>query len=148
MLSGTTTTTVTNIYQPDCSTPQALLLLTCPVPAGFPTQGENYLEGTLDLNRHLTEHPVATFFVRVVGDSMIGAGINPGDLLVVDRALEPRHGKIVIAIVDGELTVKRLDLGRDRLSLLPENPDYPVLEVGELTDFEVWGVVTAVIHKF
>ncbi|MEM6447037.1 MAG: translesion error-prone DNA polymerase V autoproteolytic subunit [Cyanobacteria bacterium J06642_2] len=148
MLSGITTTTVAEIYRPDRSVERAFPLLTCPVQAGFPTQGESYIEGKLDLNRHLSEHPIATFFVRVTGDSMLGAGINPGDLLVVDRALEPSDGKIVIAILDGELTVKRLSLNRDRLHLIPENPDYPALEVSELADFEVWGVVTAVIHKF
>ncbi|MEO1133388.1 MAG: translesion error-prone DNA polymerase V autoproteolytic subunit, partial [Cyanobacteria bacterium J06639_1] len=119
MLSGRTAATIAAVFHPDRTIRYALPLLTCPVAAGFPSEGENYVEGRLDLNRHLSDHPADTFFVRVIGDSMLGAGINPGDLLVVDRALEPRDGKIVIAIVDSELTVKRLRLDRDRLHLVP-----------------------------
>lgn len=142
----TSAITVTDVRRPDRTTRYARPLLTCPVPAGFPSPAEEWVEGKLDLNKHLIKHPVATYFVRVSGESMLNAGIHPGDLLVVDRALEPRDSKVVIAIVDGELTVKRLRVERDRLYLAPENPDYPVLEVSELTDFNVWGVVTNVIH--
>ncbi|MEO0853598.1 MAG: translesion error-prone DNA polymerase V autoproteolytic subunit [Cyanobacteria bacterium J06648_11] len=146
MSPRTTATKVAEVYRPNRSVRYSLPLMTCPVQAGFPSPATDYIEGKLSLDKHLIQNPVATFFVRVTGDSMLGAGIHPGDLLVVDRALEPRDGKVIIAIVDGELTVKRLQLERDRLLLAPENPNYPVMEIGELTDFEVWGVVTNVIH--
>ncbi|MEM9157331.1 MAG: translesion error-prone DNA polymerase V autoproteolytic subunit [Cyanobacteria bacterium P01_F01_bin.33] len=147
MLRNSSATRVTAIARPDRSTRYARPLLTCPVSAGFPSPAEEWVEGKLDLNKHLIKNPVATYFVRVTGESMLNAGIHPGDLLVVDRALEPRPGKVVIAIVDGELTVKRLKLERNRWWLVPDNPDYPVLEIGEATDFQVWGVVTSVIHE-
>ncbi|MEO1134599.1 MAG: translesion error-prone DNA polymerase V autoproteolytic subunit [Cyanobacteria bacterium J06639_1] len=142
----TSATTVAEVYRPNRSIRYSLPLMVFPVEAGFPSPAEDYVEGKLSLDKHLIKNPVATFFVRVVGESMLNAGIHPGDLLVVDRSVEPRDGKVVIAIVDGELTVKRLRLERDRLLLAPENPNYPVMEIGELTDFEVWGVVTNVIH--
>lgn len=116
------------------------------VPAGFPSPAEDYAEGPLDLNRHLIDHPAATFFVRVKGDSMTGVGIYSGDLLIVDRALNPTSGSIVIAALDGELTVKRLHQSQGRISLLPENPAYPPIEIDHDTDFAIWGVVTKAIH--
>ena len=117
------------------------------VQAGFPSPADDYLEGKLDLNSHLVKHPAATFFVRVAGDSMTGAGIHEDDILVVDRSLTPAHDKIVIAVVDGDLTVKRLYKKGNTVRLLPENPDYPPIEVTENTDFTIWGVVTSVIHN-
>lgn len=117
------------------------------VSAGFPSPADDYLEDTLDLNEHLIAHPAATFMVRVSGDSMLGAGIHPGDILVVDRSLEATDGRIVIAVLDGELTVKRLSLRGKNVRLLPENPDYAPIIVRETQDFSVWGVVTSVIHK-
>jgi DNA polymerase V len=123
----------------------ALPLYTCPVSAGFPSPAEDYIEGKLDLNQYLIKNPVATFFVRVTGDSMVGAGIHSGDLLIVDRSLEPRDGRVVIAVVDGELLVKRIRIKRGRISLVAENPSYPPLILEEQS-FEVWGVVTNVIH--
>ena len=117
------------------------------VQAGFPSPAEDYLDKTLDLNELLIAHPAATFFVRVAGDSMQNAGIFSGDILVVDRSLEAADNKIVIAIVGGEFTVKRLKIREGRISLVPENPSYPVLEMKEGSDFQVWGVVTYVIHK-
>ncbi len=115
--------------------------------AGFPSPAEDYLDKTLDLNELLIAHPAATFFVRVSGDSMQNAGIFSGDILVVDRSLEAADNKIVIAIVSGEFTVKRLKIREGRISLVPENPSYPILEMKEGSDFQVWGVVTYVIHK-
>jgi len=117
------------------------------VPAGSPVPLADYIEGRLDLNRHLIKHPTATFFVRVAGDSMLGAGIHPGDILVVDRALEAQDRQIVIAVVDGELTVKRLSRQPGgRMLLLPDNDAYQPLEIQSGMEFEVWGVVTAVVH--
>ena len=124
----------------------ALPLYSCRVSAGFPSPADDYLEGRLDLNQYLVPNPVGTFFVRVAGDSMIGAGIHPGDLLVVDRCLEATHGKVVIAVIDGELLVKRLQLREGQVALLAENPHYsPLLLQGEM-DLTIWGVVTNVIH--
>lgn len=118
------------------------------VPAGFPSPAEDYVEGSLDLNEHLIQHKEATFFVRVRGDSMAGAGIRNGDLLVVDRAKEASDGDIVIAVVDGELTVKRLYRRGGHLRLLPENPCYHPIEFKEGQELVVWGVVTSFIHRF
>lgn len=126
--------------------PLPLVLYAARVPAGFPSPAEDHVEGRLDLNRHLIRHPAATFFVRASGDSMLGAGIHPGDLLVVDRSLEPAHGKVVIAAVDGELTVKRLEVRAGRARLLAENDRYPPIEIASCMTLEVWGVVTNVIH--
>ena len=116
------------------------------IPAGFPSPAEDYVEGPLDLNRHLIPHPAATFFVKVKGDSMIGAGIHSGDLLIVDRAVTAIHNSVIIAVLDGDLTVKRLYRVGGILRLMPENPAYPPIEIHPGTDFEVWGVVTKVIH--
>lgn len=117
------------------------------VPAGFPSPAEDYVEGSLDLNEHLIQHKEATFFVRVQGESMIGAGIQNGDLLVVDRALEAVDGNIVIAVVDGELTLKRLSRRNGQVRLLPENPCFHPIEFNDDQSLEIWGVVTNVIHR-
>ena len=101
----------------------------------------------MDLNRHLVKNPAATFFVRVTGDSMVGAGIHHDDILVVDRSLQPRDGSVIIAALDGELTVKRIRIKRRKITLVPENQDYAAQEVSPDSDFEVWGVVTNVIHS-
>lgn len=126
--------------------PLALTLFADRVAAGFPNPAEDFIEGRLDLNQHLIPHPAATFFVRVSGDSMLGAGIHPGDLLVVDRSLEAAHGRVIIAIVDNELTVKRLYRRNGSIRLLAENDRYPPIEIAGGVTLEVWGVVTHVIH--
>ena len=140
-------TIVASVLWPDRSTKWARPLFLASVSAGFPSPAEDYIEGRLDLNRHLIKHPAATFFVRVAGDSMIGAGIHPGDILVVDRALEPQDSNVVIAVVDGELTVKRISQRHGKLFLVPDNQAYEPLEILEEMEFEVWGVVTSVIHS-
>lgn len=139
-------TLVDCIYTPDLSTKQRLPLFMHHVSAGFPSPTEDYIEGKLDLNRYLVKHPAATFFVRVVGDSMIDAGIHPKDMLIVDRAIAPVSGKIVIAVIDGDLTVKRLRKVKDKLWLMPDNVNYQPLQIHAEMDFLIWGVVTAVIH--
>ena len=139
--------TISKCIPKEASVPLPLPLFTEAVQAGFPSPAEDYLDKTLDLNELLISHPAATFFVRVAGDSMQGAGIFSGDTLVVDRSLEATDNKIVVAIVGGEFTVKRLRLKEGRISLVPENQSYPILEVKEGSDFQVWGVVTYVIHK-
>ena len=137
---------IREVVRPRLETTYELPLYACPVSAGFPSPAEDYLEGTLDLNQYLVKHPAATFFVRVTGDSMIGAGIHAGDILIVDRSLEARDGKVVIAVVNGELLVKRLRMEKERIYLASENQDYPPLVITDLMEFEVWGVVTNVIH--
>jgi DNA polymerase V len=117
------------------------------VPAGFPSPAQDYVEKTLDLNEQLISHPAATYFVRVQGDSMIGAGIEDGDLLIVDRALEPKHGDIVVAGFFGELTVKRLELTPE-IRLVPMNDLYPVISVPETTDLDIHGVVVHAVKSF
>jgi len=117
------------------------------VPAGFPSPAEGDIESYLDLNKHLIPKPATSFFVKVSGDSMILAGINDGDILVVDRSLEARNGSIVIAVLNGELTVKRLKLEAARCYLKPENDVFEPIEVTSEMDFSIWGVVTSVIHQ-
>ncbi len=141
------TTKVEVVYAPDLSTACARPVFLERVPAGFPSPAGDYMEGKLDLNQHLIKHPAATFFVRVTGDSMTEAGIHSGDLLIVDRSLEPSDGNIVIAVLDGELTVKQLERRKGKLRLLPANQNYEPLEVSEQQSFEIWGVVTNVIHS-
>jgi len=117
------------------------------VSAGFPSPADDYVDRELDLNEYLITNPAATFFVRVAGDSMIGAGINHDDILIVDRSIAPVSGKIVIAIVDGELTVKRLVKTGDSCRLVAENPLYPSTDIEKEMELEVWGVVTCAIHR-
>ena len=119
-----------------------------PVPAGFPSPAEEYLEEPLDLSKHLIPRPEATFFFRVSGDSMKEAGILSGDLLVVDRSLDARDGSIIIAVIDGALTVKRLRRNGPRLCLVPANENFCPIAIKPETDFEVWGVVTHAVHSF
>lgn len=117
------------------------------VPAGFPSPADDFIEGALDLNQHLIKHPAATFIVRASGKSMINAGIHDNDILIVDRSVKPVPGKIVIAAIDGQLTVKRLHKTKEgTLWLMPENPDFHPIEIKEGNDMVIWGVVTNVIH--
>lgn len=117
------------------------------VPAGFPSPAQDYIEQTLDLNALCISHPAATFFVRVEGESMTGAGIFPNDILVVDRSLTARHGDIVIASLEREMTVKQLHLQPTPLQLLPCNPDYPALTITDGMVLEIFGVVTNVVRS-
>ena len=116
------------------------------VKAGFPSPAEDYAEQHLDLNTHLIAHPAATFFLRVSGDSMMNAGIFNGDLLIVDRSLEPTPGKIVIAAVNGELTVKRLQKTGKRIFLVAENEAYSPIKLTDSDQIQLWGVVTHNVH--
>ena len=139
--------TVLTIIKPDFSTTLVRPLFMSKVPAGFPSPADDYIEGGLDLNEHLIKHKAATFFVRVSGDSMTGAGIHDGDLLIVDRAIEAQDKSVVIAVVNGEFTVKRIKKDHERVWLLPENEKYKPMELKEGSELEIWGVVTNVIHK-
>jgi len=122
-------------------------LMTSLVVAGFPSPADDYLDEPIDLNKLVFARPSSTFLVRVAGDSMIEAGIRPGDLLVVDRAEQPSLGRIVIAVVNGDCTVKRLGrLPDGAMALLPENPKYQPVRLGPGVSIEMWGVVTYVLH--
>lgn len=125
----------------------SLPLLEMRVPAGFPSPADAYLEKSLNLHEHLVQHPQATFLMRVEGHSMIRAGIHDGDLIVIDRALEPCHGRIVVAVVDNDFMVKRLLYESGRCLLRSENERFKDVVVGEDSSNQVWGVVTNVIHK-
>ncbi|HTB99717.1 MAG TPA: translesion error-prone DNA polymerase V autoproteolytic subunit [Ferruginibacter sp.] len=138
---------VIEIFEAETVTDCTLPLYLSRIKAGFPSPAEDYLDKKLDLNEYLIKHPASTFFVKVKGDSMTGAGINSGDILIVDRSLEPKDKCIVVAVVNGEFTVKRVSKKVSRVSLLAENPKYPAIEINESMDFEVWGVVTNVIHQ-
>ena len=118
------------------------------VSAGFPSPAEDYMHAKLDLNELLVEHPSATYYVRVNGDSMLGAGIVSGDLLVVDRSLEVTNNCIVVAHIDGEFTVKRIKKIKTKMFLQAENESYKPIEITEEMDFELFGVVAHAIHHF
>ena len=117
------------------------------VECGFPSPARDFTEGTIDLNEELIPRPNSTFIVRARGDSMIGSGIYPGDLLIVDRSLSPRNGSIIIAVLDGELSVKGLELNNDQVTLSSSNPNYSDVIVSEEMDFTIWGVCTNVVHS-
>ena len=135
------------VYKPEWSTKREQPMFTARVPAGFPSPAADYEEDKLDLNKHLIKNPAATFFVRVTGDSMVKAGIHNGDLLVVDRSIEPIDKNVVIAVINGELTGKRIRIRKNKLTLEAEHDDYQSQEINKEMEFEVWGVVTNVIHS-
>ncbi len=123
-----------------------LPLFTSKVAAGFPSPADDFMDTKLDLNSHLIKTPSATFFVRVSGESMINAGIHDGDLLIVDRSITPQVGKVVIAAIQHELTVKRYIKKDGNVYLAPENENYQPILVNEEDEVYIWGVVTNVIH--
>ncbi len=118
-----------------------------PVPAGFPSPAEDYMSRRLNIHDYVVQNATATFLVKASGNSMEGAGIFDGDILVVDRSLEADHKSIVIATIEGSFTVKRLLFKNDQPWLQPENPDYEPMEITAEMNFSIWGVVTYVIHK-
>jgi DNA polymerase V len=122
-------------------------LASASVEAGFPSPAEDYLERSIDLNEELVRNPAATFFIRVNGDSMRDAGIHQGDILVVDRSVTPADRQIVVAMIDGEFTVKRFCKRDGRISLEAENPAFRPIEVGEDQELTIWGAVTYIIHQ-
>jgi len=121
-------------------------LFMVPVEAGFPSPAADYLEGNLDLNEYLIKHPAATIFVRAPDDSMIKAGIFPGDILIVDRSIKPTDKKVVIALIDGGFGVRRISKIKGKVFLVPENENYKPIQIDPETDCEIWGIVTNVIH--
>ena len=117
------------------------------VQAGFPSPAQNEYADSIDLNRALITNPAATFCARVIGNSMVDAGINEGDLLIIDRSIVPHDGNIAVCFIDGDFTVKRLSVREDGVFLTPANAKFPELKVGEESNFKVWGVVSHIIKK-
>ena len=115
------------------------------VSAGFPSPADDFKEKRISLDKTLIKNKEATFYARVSGESMIGAGLDDGDLLVIDRSLEAEHGKIAVCFLDGEFTVKRLHIDKDNITLMPENKSYKPIKVPKDSDLLIWGVVTYVI---
>lgn len=138
---------ITDIWQSDARTRARIPLFTAGISAGFPSPADDFVDRSLDLNEFLIRHPSSTYFVRVEGTSMIGSGIHPGDILIVDRALEPADASIVVAVLNGEFLVKRFRRDMSGCRLMPENPSYSPIELKDGMHLEVWGVVTYVIHK-
>ena len=123
-------------------------LLNDSVSAGFPSPADDYTEENIDLNEHLISNPFSTFFLRVKGDSMINAGIKDKDLIIVDKSLVAKPGDIVIAMIDGEFTIKRLSIKNDELYLKAENNNYPNFKFKNHIDVQIWGVVIYSIHSY
>lgn len=135
------------IYNVDNESIESNPIYTTSVSAGFPSPADDYIDQKLDLNKYLIKNPSATFYVKVSGNSMVNAGINDGDILIVDRSLTPKQNSIVIGVLDGEFTVKRIRKTKEKLFLIPENEDYLPTEITPEIDFKIWGVVTNIIHR-
>ena len=134
-------------FRPEFESGSRIPYITEGVSAGFPSPAADFMESNIDLNKELSENPLATFYIKVKGNSMIDAGINDKDVLVVDRSLEPQNNKIAICCIDGEFTVKRIQVEKDCLYLMPENPSYEPIKVTEENQLIIWGMVTYVIKK-
>lgn len=136
-------------YSADLSTELDLPFATEGIHAGFPSPAQDYMTDSIDLNKELVLHPATTFYARAVGNSMTGFGISDGDLLVIDKSIEPVDGDIVVAFIDGEFTLKKImkDENECNLWLVPGNEDYPPIKITEENDFIVWGVLTYNIKK-
>ena len=138
---------VLDFFTPDFTTQLDLPLAGTAIAAGFPSPAEEYVEIALDLNKELIKHPASTFYARVKGDSMVDAGIQDGDLLVIDKALEPKEGCVAVCYLDGEFTVKRLAVQEEGVYLMPANAEFKPIRITEENEFLVWGIVAYVIHK-
>lgn len=135
------------LFRPDASTTIELPLFETGISAGFPSPADDYIEDRIDLNAELIRNPSSTFFGRVNGDSMINAGIGDGDLIVIDKSIEPKDGSIVVCVIDGEFTVKRFQNNNGEILLFPENKKYKTIKITNENDFRVWGTVTYTIKK-
>ena len=135
------------IFNPEESDSLGALFYDTGISAGFPAPTEDFSEQRLSLDNELVKNKETTFYARVSGQSMIGAGLDDNDLLVIDRSLEPLNNKIAVCFLDGEFTVKRLKVDKDEVWLKPENPNYPIIKITNENDFIIWGIVTNVIKK-
>ena len=142
------TTTILDFYTPDYSTELELPFVDVGISAGFPSPADDFLELTIDLNKHLIKHKDSTFFAKVKGHSMKNAGIFNGDLLIIDKSLAPQDGKIAICQIDGEFTVKRIKIENEVVWLIAENEDYKPIKVTEENELMIWGIVIHSIKTF
>ncbi len=142
------TASAIEIYSAFSGSRLELPVISAGISAGFPSPALDFIDLTIDMNRHLIKHPSATFYGRVKGHSMKDAGIFDGDLLVIDKSLEPKNDKIAVCFIDGEFTVKRIKIENDCCWLIPENSDFQPLKVTAENDFLIWGIVTHVIKAF
>ena len=135
------------IFPPDLSRNLDLPFVNQGISAGFPSPADDFLDIKIDLNREFIKNPNSTFYARVRGRSMVGAGLNDGDLLIIDKSLEPENNKIAVCFVDGEFTVKRIKKEKDTVWLIPENEEYPPIKLTADNEFVIWGMVTTVIKN-
>lgn len=143
----TKTEVTLGIFSPDLSSHVALPYADQGIQAGFPSPAQDYISESIDLNRELIRHPAATFYGRVSGDSMIGDGIESGDILVIDRSIEPSDGDLAVCCLDGDFTLKRISLSDGVVRLIPSNESFDPILVTPESQFEVWGVVTYTIKQ-
>ncbi len=147
MILKDTATAALTFFTPEQSDGLGALFIDTGISAGFPAPADDFNEQRISLDRELIKNKEATFFAKVSGQSMIGAGLDDRDLLVIDRSLAPEHNKIAVCFIDGEFTVKRLKVEADGIWLQPENPKYQPIKVTDETNFMIWGIVTNVIKK-
>ena len=140
-------TDILDFFAVDETTLLSIPIFSDSVQAGFPSPAEDHLDLDLNLNDYLVQNPSATFCVRAIGESMKDAGIKSGDIMIVDKSLEPENRSIVLAVINGEFTVKRVNVNNDELYLMPENSNFSPIKITEEMDFQVWGIVTYIIHK-
>ena len=140
-------TDVLDIYALEKSILNDIPLFADSVQAGFPSPAEDYMDLDLNLQDHLIQNPSATFCVRAVGENMKEAGIQSGDIVLVDKSLTPKNRSIVLAVIDGEFTIKRVNVSDKELYLISENENFSPNKITQEMDFQVWGVVTYIIHK-
>ncbi|MEH6705253.1 translesion error-prone DNA polymerase V autoproteolytic subunit [Galbibacter orientalis] len=134
-------------FKPDADASLELQVAEGGISAGFPSPAEDFKETTIDLNKALIKNKEATFYARVSGQSMTGAGLDDGDLLIIDKSIEPVNGKIAVCFIEGEFTVKRLKIEKGELFLMPENKRYKPIKVEENDELIIWGIVTYVIKS-
>jgi|SRR5690606_10761913 len=141
-------TNAITFFGADVSTELKLPFVVEGISAGFPSPADDFLDINIDLNKHLIKNPSTTFYGRVRGNSMMDAGIHDGDLLIIDKSLEPLNNKVAVCFIDGEFTVKRIKIEKDIIWLIAENKDYKPIKVTKDNDFIIWGIVTNVIKQF
>ncbi|MCZ2222779.1 MAG: translesion error-prone DNA polymerase V autoproteolytic subunit [Chitinophagales bacterium] len=140
--------TIIDIFSADTKSTLELPFIDNGISAGFPSPALDFVDISIDLNRHLIKHPSATFYGRVKGVSLKNIGIDNGDLLIIDKSIEPTNGKIAVCFIDGEFTAKRIKITKNEIWLIPENENYQPIRVTEENNFLIWGIVTHVIKNF
>ena len=136
-----------SFFKPNLDESHSIPLTSNNISAGFPSPADDFKEIRISLDREIVKNEEATFYARVDGESMLGAGLNDGDLIVIDRSAEPKDGSIAVCFLDGEFTVKRLKLKNKEIYLMPENSKYSPIKIGEGNELSIWGVVTYVVKK-